>query len=165
MRAWSTTGIIPAGTSTFDGRANTNIFIGIGISNYPAAQFCTTLSIGGYTDWYLPSRYELDIAYFNLKPTSDANYTQANTGVLEGINAYSVPPRPSQWTSGNPSRTSVAAFQSGGTEAFTDQLHWTSNQRGDNQVVSIIDFRHGYASTGNSFSSNLSVRAFRRIAL
>jgi hypothetical protein len=165
MRQWSTTGVIPAGTSLFNGRANTDTFIGIGISNYPAAQFCTTLSIGGYTDWYLPARYELDIAYFNLKPTTNINYTSANTGSPEGVNAYSVPPRPSQWSSGNPPRTSVADFQSGGTEAFTDQFHWTSNRRGDNPLVSTIDFRHGYASTGNPAFSNLSVRAFRRIAL
>jgi hypothetical protein len=163
MQQWSTTGIIPAGTSTFNGRANTDIFIGQGISNYPAAQFCTTLSIGGYTDWYLPARHELDIAYFNLKPTADGNYTSANTGLPEGVNPYSVPARPSEWSSGNPPRTSVAAFQSGGTEAFTDQFHWTSNQRGDNQLVSTIDFRGGYASTGNAYFSNLSVRAFRRV--
>jgi hypothetical protein len=35
------------------------------------------LSIGGHTDWYLPARYELDIAYFNLKPGTRVNDTQA----------------------------------------------------------------------------------------
>jgi hypothetical protein len=40
-----------------------------GIDDHPAAQFCVNLSIGGFTDWYLPARYELDIAYFNLKPS------------------------------------------------------------------------------------------------
>jgi hypothetical protein len=32
--------------------------------DHPAAEFCVNLSIGGHTDWYLPARYELDIAYF-----------------------------------------------------------------------------------------------------
>jgi hypothetical protein len=44
-------------------------------------------SIGGFTDWYLPARYELDIAYFNLKPSTQANDTSW------GSNVYSVPQR------------------------------------------------------------------------
>jgi hypothetical protein len=162
MRRFSETGLIPAGTSQFDGRANTDIFIGQGISSFPAAQFCTTLSIGGYTDWYSPARLELEIAYFNLKPTAAANYTSANTGSPEGINAYAVPPRPSEYTSGNPPRTSVAAFQSGGAEAFTDQFHWTSTQRSPN-AVNLLDFGGGYASGGHPYFSEFSVRAFRRV--
>jgi hypothetical protein len=31
----------------------------------PAAEFCVGLTIGGYSDWYLPSLYELTILYPN----------------------------------------------------------------------------------------------------
>jgi hypothetical protein len=82
------------------------------MQDHPAAQFCENLSIGGYSDWYLPARYELDIAYENLKPTTASNNTSW------GINPYSVPERTVNRTAGAPAQTSVAAFQSGGAEAF-----------------------------------------------
>jgi hypothetical protein len=66
---WKTTNTTTAGTtSSFDGAANTAAMVTAGIADHPAANFCKNLSIGGFTDWYLPARYELDIAYFNLKP-------------------------------------------------------------------------------------------------
>jgi hypothetical protein len=45
---------------------------------YPAAHFCNDLSIGGYTDWYLPARGELELIWRNLKPVTDNNYTTAD---------------------------------------------------------------------------------------
>jgi hypothetical protein len=59
-------------TSDFDGAVNTAAMVTAGINIHPAANFCKNLSIGGFTDWYLPARYELDIAYFNLKPSTDS---------------------------------------------------------------------------------------------
>lgn len=37
-------------------------------ANHPAAQFCRSLKIGGYDDWYLPSRDELAMLWRNLGP-------------------------------------------------------------------------------------------------
>lgn len=48
-----------------DGLANTTK---INASNHPAAQFCTDLQIGGFNDWYLPSRDELMMLWRNLGP-------------------------------------------------------------------------------------------------
>jgi hypothetical protein len=104
---------------------------------YPAAHFCNDLSIGGYSDWYLPARDELELIYRNLKPVTDNNYTTdrnrptgatpdyKNLGSLgddtsntHGLNNNS-DPQGVAYTSGSPAQTSVAAFQSGGAEAMT----------------------------------------------
>lgn len=37
-------------------------------SNHPAAHFCNGLQIGGFDDWYLPSRDELMMLWRNLGP-------------------------------------------------------------------------------------------------
>jgi hypothetical protein len=37
-------------------------------ANHPAAQFCRSLQIGGYDDWYLPSRDELMTIWMALGP-------------------------------------------------------------------------------------------------
>jgi hypothetical protein len=122
---WKTTGSLTSGTSSsFDGAANTAAMVTAGIANHPAAEFCVNLTIGGYTDWYLPARYELDIAYENLKPTTTNNST------AWGINDYSVPKRTVNRTTTVPllGRLSTA-FQSGGAEAFVDGVPLVLPQR------------------------------------
>ena len=154
-KQWKTTNTTTAGTtSTYDGAANS---ANMNNASHPAAQFCEDLSIGGYSDWYLPARYELDIAYENLKPTTDSNSTSW------GINAYAVPARASNRTAGAPAQTSVAAFQSGGAEAFVADYHWSST--GDSAANAwILYFNDGYQS-GFSKANGTRVRAFRKLAL
>ena len=156
---WKTsTGTTSGTTSTFDGRANTDSIITAGISLHPAAQFCVNLSIGGYTDWYLPSTLELNIAYFNLKPTT------ANNSTSFGINAYSVPARASNFTTSDPPRTSVTAFQSSNSEAFAAEGHWCSNEAisSPSTNASLFSFSNGSVNaTTKTFTRN--VRAFRRV--
>jgi hypothetical protein len=162
--AWKTANTTTAGTSsTFDGAANTAAIVTAGIADHPAANFCKNLSIGGFTDWYLPAYHELDIAYFNLKPSTSSNATANNAdGSVPGVNPYSVPRRNDRWTTSSPARTTVSIFQS--TEAFsTSLLHWPSNQRGASEVTN-FRFSDGLLSYDNKTSLML-VRAFRRIAL
>jgi hypothetical protein len=154
--AWKTTNTSTAGTtSPFDGAINS---ANMNNASHPAAQFCEGLSIGGYTDWYLPARYELDIAYENLKPTTDSNDTSS------GINPYSVPERTVNRTAGAPARTSVAAFQSGGAEAFVAASHWSSTEATGIGAwgLSFTDGDQAVSSKGNL---GLRVRAFRKLAL
>jgi hypothetical protein len=146
--------------SPFDGAANTAAMVTAGIDDHPAAKFCTELTIGGYSDWYLPARYELDIAYFNLKPTT------ANNDTSWGINNYSVPKRTVNYATDDPLQTSVAAFQGSGGENFADNEHWSSNQGSASGRGIRIDFSSGLQrDTASSKTITQRVRAFRRIAL
>jgi hypothetical protein len=150
----------PALDSPYDGIANINQIKAVDfISNYGAANFCDTLVTGGFSDWYLPARYELDIAYENLKPTTTVNQTSF------GINPYSVPERTVNRTASVPARTSLTAFQLGGTQAFVDVFHFTSTRSlinvTETYTVSFLDGFEG--DVGNAISAH--VRAFRRVAL
>jgi len=45
-------------SSSYDGLANTNAMIAAGASDHPAADYCTSYTGGGFTDWYVPSQNE-----------------------------------------------------------------------------------------------------------
>jgi len=56
-----------AGTAIGTGQANTTAIVTIqGAGNY-AAQLCNDLTEGGYSDWFLPSKDELNLMYTNLE--------------------------------------------------------------------------------------------------
>ena len=145
------------GTSEFDGATNT---ANLANANHPAANYCAGLSIGGYTDWYLPALYELEIAYYNLKPTTTSNSTSY------GTNSYAIPQRGSNYTAGDPARTSVAAFQSGGAENFVTGYHWSST---DEFFIFATWAEALRFSDGSKLQENKTttcyVRAFRKFAL
>ena len=155
---WKTTNTSTAGTtSVIDGPANS---AAMNNASHPAAQFCEGLTIGGQTDWYMPAKNELEVCYFNLKPTTTAN----NTG--SGINANAVPARASNYTSGNPARTSASDFQSTGAEDFDAAsmvFYWSSTQ-----ATSAYAWRQ-YFNTGQQDYSgkdnSFRVRAIRRVAV
>lgn len=157
---WKTTNSSTTGTSSvIDGPTNS---ANMNNAAHPAAQFCEGLSIGGYTDWYMPAKNELEICYYNLKPTTQANST------LSGTNTNAVPSRSSNYTSGTPARTSVAAFQSTGAEAFAStggqaNFYWASTQQ------SIGNGWRQYFFNGYQYGENknvaMRVRATRRVAV
>jgi hypothetical protein len=157
--AWKTTGTTTTGaTSTFDGRANTDAMIAAGISLHPAAQFCVNLTIGGFTDWYLPARYELAIAYTNLKPTTGSNSTSV------GINDYSVPIRASNYTTSSPAISSVAAFQSpSGTERFETAGPHSTSAESSATLYFQTSFADGSVPTATKTATTTRTRAFRRV--
>jgi hypothetical protein len=80
-----------------DGLANSEA---INDDSHPAARFCRALAIGGYDDWYLPSRHEAALLAETLMP---------GDGFV-------------------PEQTSAEAFQEGGPEAFERRAYWTSTE-------------------------------------
>jgi hypothetical protein len=154
---WKTSSTTTAGaTSPFDGAANTAAMVTAGIADHPAADFCVGLSIGGFSDWYLPARYELDIAYFNLKPGTGANNTNW------GTNIYAVPQRNSNWTADYPTQTALTAFNTS-TEAFVTEYHWSSTEFNATLAWRLTFVSGNQANSGKGGANR--VRAFRRIAL
>ena len=156
---WKTTTTTTAGaTSAFDGAANTAAMVTAGIANHPAANFCKNLSIGGFTDWYLPARFELESAYFNFKPTTSGN--SANLG----INVYAIPQRNNVWTGSYPAQTAFTAFNTS-AESFAAANHWSSTENNASNAH-FTQFANGFANSGGTSKSGaFCVRAFRRIAL
>lgn len=143
---------------------------------HPAAQFCEGLTIGGFSDWYLPSRDELELCYRNLKPTTTANNVSARV-----LSAYTYPegndvagdtmgrnrnsdPLGAVYTSGNPAQTTVTAFITGGTEAFAADGYWSSSEfSASNAWVQYFSngFQYSILNKGNF----LYARAVRRLAI
>lgn len=122
--AWKNANTATLGAdSDIDGPQNTADMVADGNSTvYPCAHFCNNASIGGFSDWYMPAKNELEVCYFNLKPTTGSNNTNS------GINPNAVPARASNYTAGNPAQTSAAAFQSGGAEPFAAAVYWSSTE-------------------------------------
>ena len=121
-KQWKTSNTSTAGTSSvIDGPANS---AAMNNASHPAAQFCEGLTSGGFSDWYMPAKNELEVLYYFLNPTTSANVT------FSGSNANAVSPEPisTNYSSGSPAQTSAAAFQSGGAQALETSVYWSSTE-------------------------------------
>jgi hypothetical protein len=155
--AWGVYGVTTGITSVINGPTNSASLAAFGAS-YQAAKFCEDLTIGDYSDWYLPAKNELEVLYYFLKPTTNANSTAS------GSNANAVSPEPisTNYTSGSPAQTSAGiGFRTGETNAFTSGGYWSSTEN-DTGSAWIQFFEDGYQSPGNKTNSYY-VRAVRRI--
>ena len=156
-RSWGSLGVSTGFTSLINGPTNS---AGEAALGYQAAGFCEGLTIGGYSDWYLPASNEIEVLYYFLKPDTSAN----DTSVGANANAYSPEPVSTNYTSGSPARTSASAFQAGNSEAFgLVSNYWSSTEGNTNSTAWAKYFGNG-AQNGNQ-DKNLSfyVRAVRRI--
>jgi hypothetical protein len=156
-KQWKIVNTTTAGTSSvIDGPANSAAMNDV---THPAAQFCEGLTIGGFSDWYMPAKNELEVCYYNLKPTTASNNTAS------GINANAVPARASNYTAGTPAQTSAVDFQSGGAEDFSPNQYWSSTESSATQANS-QNFTDGYQiPAGYTKTYALRVRAVRRVAV
>jgi hypothetical protein len=89
-RQWKTTNTATSGTaSTTDGLANSNA---MNDANHPAAQYCRGLTTGGFIDWYLPAKDELNFLYQNR-----ANMPSGEGFVSDGYWSSTEHSSPSAW--------------------------------------------------------------------
>ena len=148
--------------SDIDGPQNTADMVADGDATvYPAAHFCNDLTIGGYSDWYMPAKNEVEVCYYNLKPTTGANNTSS------GSNTNAVPSRGSNYTGGapatNPAQTSAVDFQDTNAQAFAGNAYWTSTE-----YSSIYGGRQRFDNGFQGYSGKTNgafVRAVRRVAV
>lgn len=165
-----------------EGWESTNAMFNAGAAaEYPAAHFARSLNINGFTDWYIPARDELELAWRNLKPQVIDNYdTSGNrpfsainykkdgaytdvASVGRGVNLNSYPPG-AKYTPTDPAQTLAAAFQSGGAEQFIwNNYFWSSSEYSATSAW----FQYWFTSFpgnqyGNSKAGLSRVRAVRR---
>ena len=194
-KAYSTSGVSYLSTisSLIDGPTNTTNMYNNYSSNYAAATFTKGLSVGGYSDWYLPAKNELEVCYYNLKPTVNSNQPYSSHGLSSGVNANAVPARSSPYPAAvqqpppktdptyfNPSQTSASAFQwrgpgyTQGTEIFSpNNFYWSSSMYDYSttwaQYMDRPDNGAGTAPSGGQYTLSMSysfyVRAVRRVAV
>lgn len=163
-RTWGVYGTTTGITSDINGPTNSASLATLGAS-YQAAVFCNNLNAGtglnGYTDWYLPAKNELEVLYYNLKPTTDANSTSS------GSNANAVAPEPisTNYTSGSPAQTSAGiGFRTGETDAFASGYYWSSTEDNSNDAWG-QGFNNGYQFNDGHKNGSFYARAVRRIAV
>jgi hypothetical protein len=153
--AWAAVDVITGLTSDIDGPNNSAVEATLG---YAAATFCEDLTIGGYSDWYMPAKNELEVLYYFLKPTTTAN----NTAYGSNANAVSPEPISTNYTSGSPAQTSAGiAFRTGGANAFASVYYWSSTEVNQSNAL-FQTFSNGIQNTSSKNNINY-VRAVRRI--
>ena len=158
-RTWGTSGVTTGITSVINGPTNSASLAALGAA-YQGAVFCEGLTIGGYSDWYLPAKNELEVLYYFLKPTTNANSTSSGSN----DNAVSPEPISTDYSSGSPAQTSVGiGFRTGETDAFASAYYWSSTEI-NSTTAWAQSFSSGGQNNGTKGDSNY-VRAVRRIAV
>lgn len=119
--AWGERGQdIPGARSCNDGHTNT---IAMAEAASALANQIRALTLGGRSDWYLPSRDELELIYRNLKPTDEENWCSFRDGDNPSSAPVGYP-----YTKESPAQTANTAFVTGGAEALEPCAYWASTQ-------------------------------------
>lgn len=165
--------------SLTEGRKATLAMVAAGNSTvYPAAHFCNSLNIGGFTDWYLPARDELELCWRNLKPITSNNSTgterpslgYTNLGSLGDLvtnhgNNRNSSPVGASYSLSDPAQVAAGKnFRVGESEAFTAEArYWASTAVGGAAAAEVYFWTQfpGYQAAISKTRGN-AVRAIRR---
>ena len=141
-----------------DGKQIQANMVAYGINKFPAQKAVMALTIGGYSDWYIPSKYEMEILYRALKPTT------ANNNTVAGANPYAVPTATVKYTTTNPARTALTAFRSpSGANYMTADFYYSATQGpSGNAYCHAKRFTNG-ADAEDKMEFDYPVRAIRRV--
>ena len=150
---WGPRKAVDGALSFFDGHANTQAMADAGSD---IALWAYSLQIGDNSDWYIPSRDELEVCYRNLKPTDASNYCGSGDNPSAYLPSYA-------YSIDTPAQTTAEAFR--GAQAFDPVWHWTSTQYAGNASDAWLQYfgsghQHG---TGKGYKGR--VRAVRRFMI
>lgn len=160
---------LPTGRSLaslgYDGAVNTAYYAAAG--GYPAAEYAANLVHNGKDDWYLPSIFELQVVYNNLKPTAEQNvfgpppvgqYTFSNNNI--GLTNHNFTPYrvggngTFMGTASIPAMTTSENFKEGGPQEIYRGYIWSSTPTLSNSTTDISDSAYAlifsWANVGGS---------------
>lgn len=152
---WGKAGTKINATSCCDGLSNTRA---MAEAENETAKQILALDIDDFTDWYIPSRDELELMYRNLKPTQQENWASFR----DGDNPSSEPPG-YPYTEQTPAQTQAEIFQLDNTQALHGEWYWSSTQFSANYAW-IQYFDYGYQFSYHK-GTTARVRAVRRFKL
>jgi len=156
-------GVTTGATSNINGPANSATLAALG-ATYEAATFCEAINSGGFTDWYLPARFEVAVCYYYLKPGTQNN----NNG--QGSNPFAVLPQPfsTNYTLTDPAQTSATNFRTGASDQeyllTAGGAYWGSTEVSSTEGSRIV-FGDGSMDGVNKTNNYMWLRAVRRIAV
>ncbi len=126
--------LITTADSFYDGLANTEEIIdSIGLGDY-AAMRCDTFSGGGYMDWYLPAKRELDALF--------SHDVMINNELAQIAEVDSLDLRP--------------------TQMFQETLYWSSTEFNGNVAFHFRLFNGNFFASSGSKTEKARVRCIRR---
>lgn len=113
-----------------DGKLTCDILLGLpNVAEFPALQWATSQTLGGYTDWYIPSMDDLNLMYRVFKPSTEADYYEPNYR-----------------------DRSVLGYTGQGFDSMPNGYNYTLNYQSNTQQTSLVDFQVGgpfaYDTTG-----------------
>ena len=164
-KGWGPDGTTTGITSVIAGPTNSASLAALG-STYEAATFCEGLTTGGYSDWYLPAKNELEVCYYFLKPGTQQNSTSY------GSNANAVSPEPisTNYTNSggaplSPTQTSATNFRTGasGEEFGVTDGYWTSTEVNSTKAWLKIFSNGTESNTDYKSTTSFNTRAVRRV--